>query len=99
MLKSEKTLPEFQTLDEMAAFFDEHDMGEYLEGMPEVEFEIDIRSSKHYFALDPRLAARLQAVANSRGISSETLLNLWVQEKLLEGEKQAAYQVAERDKG
>jgi hypothetical protein len=41
-----KNLPAFRTVDEFVAFFETHDMGEYLENMPEIEVEISIKRSK-----------------------------------------------------
>lgn len=38
-----KVLPHFTSLDELVNFFDTHDMGEFCEQMPEVDFEVDIR--------------------------------------------------------
>ncbi|MCP4288837.1 MAG: hypothetical protein GY792_34635, partial [Gammaproteobacteria bacterium] len=45
--------------------------------------------------IDAVLDKKLSAVAKKRGISAETLLNLWVQEKLQEVQPKAGYQVAE----
>ncbi|MBU0510613.1 MAG: BrnA antitoxin family protein, partial [Chloroflexi bacterium] len=78
-----------------AAFFDETDMGDYLDGMPEVEFEIDIQSGKTYFAVESTLSSKITDLARKRGISAETLLNLWVQEKLQELQRKPTYQIAE----
>ena len=48
MAKSKSpTLPKFESLDELAGFFDTHDMGDYWEQMPEAFFDIDIKSRKH----------------------------------------------------
>ena len=49
-----------------------------------VEFEIDLETEARYYALDKQLAQKLHKVAEARGVSAGTLLNLWVQEKLLE---------------
>lgn len=38
-----KNLPTFSSIDELVAFFETHDMGEYLESLPEVEFEIRLK--------------------------------------------------------
>ena len=38
-----KTLPVFKSIDELVAFFETHDMGDYWENMPEVEFEISLK--------------------------------------------------------
>jgi hypothetical protein len=41
-----KTLPKFESLDELTDFFNANDMGEYLETMPEVAFEVDLKGLK-----------------------------------------------------
>ncbi|MGQ9630092.1 MAG: hypothetical protein ACUVXI_07215 [bacterium] len=40
-----KNLPHFGSLDELVEFFDSHDLGEYWDQMPEVDFEVDIKLS------------------------------------------------------
>lgn len=37
-----KKLPSFRSVDELVEFFDSHDMGDYWERMPEVEFEVNL---------------------------------------------------------
>ena len=48
-----------------------------------VEFNVDIRARWHYVAMDPDLLKRLREVAQARGISAESLINLWLQECLV----------------
>jgi hypothetical protein len=38
-----KNLPSFKSVDELVAFFEIHDMGEYWERLPEVEVEVSLR--------------------------------------------------------
>ena len=38
-----KNLPAFRSVDELVAFFETHDMGKYLEKLPEVEVEISLK--------------------------------------------------------
>ena len=38
-----KDLPAFRSVDELVAFFETHDMSEYWENLPEVEFEISLK--------------------------------------------------------
>jgi len=38
-----KNLPTFKSLDELVAFFEAHDMGEYLEKLPTAEFEVRLK--------------------------------------------------------
>lgn len=41
-----KNLPAFRSVDELVAFFETHDMGDYWEKLPEVEVEISIKKSE-----------------------------------------------------
>ncbi len=54
-----KHLPEFETLDEMVEFFDTQDLGDYIDQMPEVEFEVDIKRRVYTITLDSDLAEKL----------------------------------------
>jgi hypothetical protein len=40
-----KNLPAFSSVDEFVAFFESHDMSEYLEKLPEVKFEISLKKN------------------------------------------------------
>lgn len=79
-----------QTYQEIGTFWDEHDATEFGE-QAEVEFEVDIQSQRKYYPIDSQLSFKIKQVAKERGISEETLLNLWVQEKInqTESEKKA----------
>jgi hypothetical protein len=81
--KSE-SMPKFSSLGELVEFFETHDLGEYWDHMPEAHFDIDIERRTHVFALDEDLAERLTAIARAKQIPSETLINVWLREKLLE---------------
>ena len=66
--------------DKMGAFWDEHDFTEFDDpDAPDVEFEIMLS-----VAIDPDLLAGVEKQARLRGVSVETLVNLWLQQKLLE---------------
>jgi hypothetical protein len=79
-----KRLPDFESLNEMVAFFDQQDLGDYLDQMPEVDFEVDIKRRVFAVALDIDLADKLTEIAKSQQVSSEELVNTWVREKVLE---------------
>ena len=79
-----KTLPRFGSLDELVKFFDTHDLGEYWTEMPEAHFEVEIKRKTHLFAIDTELANKLTEIAESREISSEALINVWLKEKIQE---------------
>jgi CopG antitoxin of type II toxin-antitoxin system len=68
--------------EEMGAFWDTHDTADYWDQMETVEFDVDIQTDRFYFALEKALATKLGEAAHRHGVGTETLLNLWIQEKL-----------------
>jgi len=82
-----KALTKFGSLDKLVEFFDAHDMGEYWEAMPKADFEIDLKRRTHIVALDEDLAERVTAIARAKRVSSKTLINKWLREKVLEQAK------------
>jgi hypothetical protein len=77
-----KSLPKFESLDELVEFFDAQDMGQYWEEMPEAQFDINIKTKKHLVAIDEEIVPRLEEIAKSRKVSSERLINTWLKEKI-----------------
>lgn len=59
-------------------------MGEYLEQLPEAHFDVSIKKRNHLVAIDNDVFDKLIEVAKSKDIPSETLINPWLKEKLLE---------------
>ena len=82
MNKNKSSISKAKSYEEISKFWDTHDLTEYWDQTKPVDFEIDIRSEVTYYALDITLSTKVRETAKQRGISSETLLNLWVQEKL-----------------
>lgn len=78
-------LPEnFEALEEFWAFWDSHSTADYEDLMEDVDIEVDIRSEKVYCAIAKEIAEQIQTEARRQGVSAETLVNLWLKEKLLE---------------
>ncbi len=76
-------LPEaFDSLDEAADFWDSHSSADYEDLMEEVDVEVDLVSSKIYCEIDKDLAHRLREQAKRLGLSTEELINGWLQEKI-----------------
>lgn len=79
---NQKNLPSFASLDAMVEFFDEHDMGEYLEEMPEVDFDVNIQRRMHLVAIDDEIVSLLTEIARRERVPAEALVNSWLKEKL-----------------
>lgn len=84
MSEGRSSISQAKSYKEIGEFWDTHDLADYWDQTEPVEFEVDIQSETTYYALDRQLSQKLAKVAEERGVSAETLLNMWVQEKLLE---------------
>ncbi len=84
MTEDKSAISQAQSYQEIGEFWDTHDLGEFWDETTPVEFEIDLHSETTYYALESNLSMNLRKLAEQRGVSAETLLNLWVQEKTLE---------------
>lgn len=83
MNEGKSSISQASSYKEIGDFWDTHDLADYWDQTEEVDFEVDIESELTYYALDKELSQLLSEIAQERGVSAETLLNLWVQEKLL----------------
>ena len=86
-MSSKTPISKARTYQEIGAFWDEHDATEFGE-QTEVKFDVNIKSQRKYYPLDGHLSLKIRQIAEERGISEETLLNLWVQEKVNQAKSQ-----------
>lgn len=84
MSENKSTISQAQSYQEIGEFWDAHDVADYWSETEPVEFEVDIQSEVRYCALERLLAEQVREIARQRGVSVETLVNLWVQEKVKE---------------
>ena len=57
-------------------------MGDYWEEMPEAHFEVNIKKRKHLVALEEDIVGKLTEIAKSKKVSSESLINAWLKDKI-----------------
>ena len=81
--KIKPNLPENMTLKEASEFWDEHSFLDD-DDIQEVNFEVNLKKEIHYFAVEKELAKKIREIAQRRGVSAETLVNLWLKSKLSE---------------
>lgn len=81
--KKQDILPEnFESLEELEQFWDVHSTADYEDEMETVEVEVDLSSNKVYFSVAKDMLQKIRTQAQRQGVSTETLINLWLQEKL-----------------
>ncbi|WP_089727485.1 CopG family antitoxin [Candidatus Thiosymbion oneisti] len=74
-----------RSLDEIADFWDTHSLADYWDQTYEVTFEVRAQQRRRV-TLDPDVYSQVETQAYTRGVLPETLVNLWLKERLQERE-------------
>jgi hypothetical protein len=80
---------EFASIEEAAEFWEKHDLSEYWDETREVEFDIKVPPAPRYIPLEQDTAEVISKIARKKHISPETLVNLWLKERLFKLAKNA----------
>jgi len=76
-------IPDFKNRQEMAEWFDTHDLADYQD-----EFKtVQVRFAKNLsvglnIRLDPQSLAQLRTMAHNKGVGPTTLARMWIKEHL-----------------
>lgn len=81
-MSENKTLPKFESLDALTDFFDNNDMGEYSDDLPEVAFDVKIKGRRHYVAVDEEVADQISEISRQEHVPSGAIVNSWLREKI-----------------
>jgi hypothetical protein len=82
-MSADKKIPEMNSYDEVVEFWETHSLADYWDETEPAEFEIDPNARRRYLvAVDPELLQRAQKMAQSRGLSTESLVNLFLEQRL-----------------
>lgn len=73
---------EFKTLREASEFWDTHDAADYWDMTREARFKPVLKKEPKYVALEGSIAKKIFSMARKQHVSAETLINLWLKEKL-----------------
>jgi hypothetical protein len=76
-------IPEkFDSPQAAGEFWDTHSLADYWDQTEEAHFEVDLRRRVYLIPVEKNLAESVAERAREQGLSSETLINLWLSEKL-----------------
>ena len=79
--KKTSSLSKADSLEKMGEFWDTHDFTELDSDAPDVKFEVTCA-----VPVEIDLFAQIEKQAHQRGVSVETLVNLWLQQKVAENQ-------------
>jgi vacuolar-type H+-ATPase subunit C/Vma6 len=90
-MNDDKKIPELASYEEIAEFWDTHSLADYWDRTEPTVFEIAENARRRYIvSLDAELLRRLQELARTRGISTESLVNLLLEQRIQELETPAS---------
>ena len=76
------SLSKSHSLDEMAEFWDTHSLADYEDQTYEVEMTFDPLARRSAVNIEPELMEDLRRVAQERRVSTQTLVNVWLRQRL-----------------
>ncbi len=72
----------FKTYEEAAAWFDTHDMADYVDLMQPVDFSFDLRKNRDWVELENDIARNVRELAKRQKIPTRRLVNELLREGL-----------------
>lgn len=79
----DKNLSDLKSYSEIGDFWDTHSTADIWDEMEEVKFEFAPEARRRYLvAIDPLLLQRVQHIAHRRGLATESLINLLLEQRL-----------------
>jgi len=80
--KKESIPQHFKSAEDAGEFWDTHDLADYWDKTKKVDLTFNLRERHYYVSVLPRIAKELQRISEEQGVSTQTVINLWLQEKL-----------------
>ena len=79
-------LPNTDSIEELAEFWDSHDLTDFEEGLEEAAEPVFVRAKGTSLSIDlqPTEAQHLKRIARSKGVKETTVLRRWILERLHE---------------
>ena len=84
MRKSKSSISKARSYAEIGEFWDEHDLSDFWGKTRKVRFDVVVEPEATYYPVEKGLSEKIQSVARKRGVSSDTLVNLWLEQKIKE---------------
>jgi hypothetical protein len=84
MSENRTSISDAESYVRIGEYWDHQDLTAHWDQTKAVQFAVDLHGSSIYFPLERALAEQLRTAAETHGVSPETLLNLWIQERVAE---------------
>ena len=90
MKKTRSSISKARSYSEIGKFWDDHDLADYWNKTRKVKMDVVLEPEATYYPVEKGLSERIQSLARKKGVSSDTLVNLWLEQKLKEQKSRRA---------
>ena len=84
MKKNKSSLSKARAYAQIGEYWDQHDLSDVWGKTKKVRFEVVAEPEATYYPIEKDLSEKIQSVARKQGVSSDTLVNLWLEQKIKE---------------
>jgi hypothetical protein len=84
MKKNRSSISNARSYAKIGEFWDEHDLTDYWGKTKKVKFDVVLEPEATYYPVSKTLSEKIQSEARKQGVSSDTLVNLWLEQKINE---------------
>ena len=84
MKKSKSSISKARSYTEIDDYWDKHDLSDVWGKTKKVRFQVVAEPEATYYPIQKDLSEKIQSVAKKQGVSSDTLVNLWLEQKIKE---------------
>jgi hypothetical protein len=84
MKKAKSSISKARSYAKIGEYWDQHELSDAWGKTKKVKFEVVAEPEATYYPVEKDLSAKIQSVAKKRGVSSDTLVNLWLEQKVKE---------------
>jgi len=84
MKRCRSSISKARSYTEIGEFWDEHDLSDFWGKTRKVRFDVVVEPEATYYPIEKDMSEKIQSVARKQGVRSDTLVNLWLEQKIKE---------------
>jgi hypothetical protein len=84
MKKNKSSISNASSYAKIGEFWDAHDLSDFWKKTRKVKFDVVLEPEATYYPIEKGLSEKIQSEARKQGVSSDTLVNLWLEQKIKE---------------
>ena len=82
MKRNKSSISKASSYKKVGEYWNNHDLSKVWGKTKKVKFAVKIETEATYWAIEKSLSEKVQSIAKKKGVSTDTLVNLWIQQKI-----------------